>query len=327
VKRGWRRALLPLAAGLLFAGLSPPAGARPTLWERARRPSAVKEAWLLAGMERTLDARELTYREPTVTRDLARAAVAMADVSGIEAPEDPRLACLMAEAIVIADVGRERAARRLLEGAREKLPPGSLRADALRRLGVVLAVLAEPRRSREAYTEALELELSPRERANLFYNRAEASLELDELEAAQADYRRAIELAAEPDALALARYGLAVALERLGDLPAAYAELDAAAAISLPFPAYSASDPLDLPGVFFVPAYERYYIEALRAMARLRRATTHAELAAESSLALAAWEAYLAAAPSTVPYRKNAEAHRNRVAEITKPRRHLPRSD
>jgi tetratricopeptide (TPR) repeat protein len=305
-----------LALGLgSFVGV---ADARPTLWERVRRPAAVKEAWLLAGMERTLDARELSFREPSVTRDIARAAVAMADVSGIDSPADPRLACLMAEAIIIADFGRERDARRLLERALETLPPGSLRADALRRLGVVLAGLAEPRRSRDAYAEALELEISPRERANLYYNRAEASLELDELEVAQADYRRAIELASDPDVFALARYGLAVALERLGDLPAALTEFDAAAAVSLPFPAYSAPDPLDLPGVFFVPAYERYYIEALRAMARLRHADSRPELLVESAVALQAWDAYLAAAPTTVPYRKNAEAHRRRVAESAK---------
>ncbi len=315
------RVVLALGVGLFLAGAAGVAEARPTLWERVRRPAAMKEAWLLAGMERTLDARELSFREPAVTRDIARAAVAMADVSGVDSPEDPRLACLMAEAIIIADFGRERDARRLLERALETLPPGSLRADALRRLGVVLAGLAEPRRSRDVYAEALELEISPRERANLYYNRAEASLELDELEVARADYRRAIELASDPDVFALARYGLAVTLERLGDLPAAFAELDAALAVSLPFPAYVVPDPLDLPGVFFVPAYERYYIEALRAMARLRHADSGPQRIVESAVALQAWDAYLAAAPPTVPYRKNAEAHRRRVAEAAT---HLP---
>jgi tetratricopeptide (TPR) repeat protein len=202
-------------------------------------------------------------------------------------------------------------------GARDAAPglaPCRRAAKARRRPGRA----RQPRRSRDAYAEALELEISPRERANLYYNRAEASLELDELEVAQADYRRAIELASDPDVFALARYGLAVALERLGDLPAALTEFDAAAAVSLPFPAYSAPDPLDLPGVFFVPAYERYYIEALRAMARLRHADSRPELLVESAVALQAWDAYLAAAPTTVPYRKNAEAHRRRVAESAK---------
>jgi tetratricopeptide (TPR) repeat protein len=182
----------------------------------------------------------------------------------------------------------------------------------------VLAGLSEPRRSRDAYTEALALEVSPRERANLYYNRAEASLELDELETARSDYRRASEIATEPDTLALARYGLALALERMGDLPAAFTELDAALAITLPFPAYVTPDPLDLPGVFFVPAYERYYLEALRAMARLRHVEDRAQFLAETAIALQAWDAYLAAAPSSVRYRLNAEAHRRRVAEGSK---------
>jgi tetratricopeptide (TPR) repeat protein len=314
--------------GLLFAALllSPSAEARPSIWERASRPQAEKEAWLLAGIERTLDARELSYREPVVTRDIARAAVAMSDLSGIRSPEDPRLGCLMAEALILADYGRERDARRLLEQALDKLPVGLLRMDALRRLGVVLAELSEPRLSRDAYTEALELAVSPRERANLYYNRAEASLELDELEAASADYRRGIELATEPDTLALARYGLAVALERSGDLPAAFTELDAALGISLPFPAYAAQDPLELPGVFFVPAYERHYLEALRAMALVRRADSRARYLAESAVAIAAWDAYLAAAPESVPYRKNAESHRRRLAHgMKQPPKHFPK--
>jgi tetratricopeptide (TPR) repeat protein len=303
-----------------------PCDAGPSLWERARRPLAVKEAELLPELERILDARELAYREPAVTRDIARAAVARSELSGIRSPVDPRLACVLADALIIADVGRERDAQRLLEGALVTLPIGPLRADALRRLGIVFALLAEPARSRQAYTEALELEVSPRERANLYYNRAEASLELDELEAATADYRRSIALATEPDVLALTRYGLAVALERLGDLPAAFTELDAALAITLPFPAYAAPDPLELPGVFFVPAYERYYLEALRAMARLRHAEDRAERLLEAAIALEAWDTYLSAAPTTVRYRQNAEAHRRRIAETTKQSPPRPRS-
>jgi tetratricopeptide (TPR) repeat protein len=143
------------------------------------------------------------------------------------------------------------------------------------------------------------------------------SVALDELEAARADYRRAIQLAEEPDLYALSHYGLAVVLERLGDLPAAFTELDTALAITLPFPAYSAPDPLELPGVSFEPAHERYYLEALRAMARLRHVGDRAAWLGESTVALQAWDAYLAAAPSSVRYRKNAEAHRRRVAEGT----------
>jgi tetratricopeptide (TPR) repeat protein len=292
--------------------------AKPNLWERARRPLAAKEAELLPQLERILDARELSYREPAVTRDIARAAVARSELSDIRSPSDPRLACVMAEALIGSGLGRERDARRLLEEALATLPVGPLRAASLRRLGVVLLVLGEPLRSRLVYTEALELEVSARERANLYYDRAEASLALDELEAATADYRRSIALATEPDRLALARYRLAVALERLGDLPAALAELDAASAITLPFPVYPSPDPLELSGVFFVPAYERHYLEALRAMARLRHAGDRARRLVETAMALQAWDAYLAAAPPSVRYRQNAEAHRRRVAESTK---------
>ena len=140
-------------------------------------------------------------------------------------------------------------------------------------------------------------------------------LELDELDLARADYVRAIDLATEPELLAISRYGLAVALERLGDLPSAYDVLDAANAIRLPSPPYAASDPLELPEVYFVPAYERSYLEALRSMARARRAQEGGRKRAVLEQAAVAWDLYLEGAPDDVPYRKNARAHRKRVAD------------
>jgi tetratricopeptide (TPR) repeat protein len=315
-----RRVARLLVVGAV-AGWANVAAAGPSLWERARRPQAAKEAWLLGAMERTLDARGLALLEPEVARNIARGAVAMADVNGLHAPEDPRLACVLAQALIAADLGRERQAERLLEGALERLPQGPLRAEALRRLAYRL----NGRRAHSLYTEALELESSSSVRGNLYYNRGDTNRELDHLDAARADYERALELAGEPDTQVLARYGLAVVLERLGDLPSAYAEFDAALVVTLPFPPYPASDPLELPWVTFEPAYERYYIEALRAMARLRHADSRAPHVVESTVALQAWDAYLASAPSTDPYRRNAEAHRRRVEEGTRQARKRPR--
>jgi len=307
-----------LSLGLSVVGLvlaAPAARAEPTIWARARSPQVAAEAKLLAAIERTLDARELSEAEPEVSRHIARAAVAMADLSGIREPKDPRLATLLAEALLAARLGREAQARALLERALPALPDGPFRGHAFTVLGDVLASTNEPRLAIEARTAALRLQRTPGSRAGSYYNRGEAWLELGELELARADYLAAIEVAREPDVLALSRYGLAVALERLGDLPAAYDALDAANAIRLPIPAFPTTDPLDLPGVYFVPAYERSYLEALRSMARARRAPTVEVRQEELIKAVAAWDAYLEAAPDSVPYRRNASAHRKRSAE------------
>jgi tetratricopeptide (TPR) repeat protein len=311
-----------VAAGLAVALLSSSAHAEPNLWERARRPKASAESRLLAALERTLDARELSQGEPEVSQHIARAAVAMSDLSGIREPSDPRLRTVIAEALIAARLDREPEARELLESALPELPDGPLRARGYALLADVLAQIDEPRPAIAARTEALRLEYRADARAGSYYNRAEAKLELGQLESAREDYLRAIDLASEPDILALARYGLGVTLERLGDLPSAYQALDAANLVRLPVPPYLANDPLELPGVYFVPAYERHYLEALRAMARARRAANDADRREHLETALAAWDAYLEAAPDDVPYRRNAAAHRKRtLAELERPRR------
>jgi len=310
------RRLMPLGCALLgVALLGPAAQAEPTIWARVRSPHVAAEAKLLAAIERTLDARELSEAEPEVSRHIARAAVAMADLSGIREPNDPRLATLLAEALLAARLGREAQARALLERALPSLPDGPFRGHAFTVLADVLAVTGEPKLAIDARTSALRLQRMPGARAQSYYNRGEAWLELDELERARADYLAAIEIAREPDVLALARYGLGVTLERLGDLPAAYEALDQANAVRLPSPPFAAADPLDLPGVYFVPSYERSYLEALRAMARARRAPTVEDRKLELANAVAAWDAYLEAAPERVVHRRNAAAHRKRSAD------------
>jgi tetratricopeptide (TPR) repeat protein len=239
----------------------------------------------------------------------------MWDLSGIGEPRDLRLAAVMAEALLAAEIGREAEARALFERALDGLSDGPLRARALTLLADVLARGEQPELAVDTRTAALRLQYLPNARANSYYNRGEALLELEELELARADYVRAIDLATEPELLASSRYGLAVALERLGDLPSAYDVLDAANAIRLPSPPYAASDPLELPEVYFVPAYERSYLEALRSMARARRAQEGGRKRAVLEQAAVAWDLYLEGAPDDVPYRKNARAQRKRVAD------------
>lgn len=316
-----RLRVVRLALSLALGSSS--AFATPTLWQRAADPRVKAESRLLAAMERTLDAREQAGGDPDLSRHLAQAAVAMADVSRVREPKDPRLACVMAQALLIVDSSRAAEASRLLENALLRLPDGSLAASAWHSLGIAYALLDDSRAAREAHTRGIALDWDSDRLASSYYNRAEAAARLLDFDAAVSDYERAAALAQEPDVQALARFGLAVVLERRGDLPAAYAALDRALAVSLPVPPYPTEDPLELPGVFFVPAYERHYLQALAAMALARKAERTVERRALYSLAVAEWDAYLDRADPREPWIANAKSHR---ARSLKGREEAPRS-
>jgi tetratricopeptide (TPR) repeat protein len=301
-------AVLAFVAGTLGSAA---ARAEPTLWQRARSTDVRAEARLLAALERTLDARAQVSFDPALAEGLGRAALAMSDLAGIREPKDPRLACVMARVLLTAGARRAREAQQLLEAALPRLPVGMLAAEAWYSLALASSELDEPRKAQHAYSRTIELSWDQELRATSYYNRGEESMRLGELNLALADYERAVALAEGPDTEALARFGLAVALERRADLPAAFQELDRALAIVLPVPPYATEDPLELPNVFFVPAYERHYLEALIAMARARRlqGSVRRDLYGRAG---SAWDAYLAAATGNEPWFDHARAHRER---------------
>jgi tetratricopeptide (TPR) repeat protein len=315
-----RRISRSVVSGLVAFALSTPAFAESGFWQRFSRPRAVLEQRLLASLERTLDdASRSSVFELGFDRELARGAVAMIELSGITEPNDPRLAYVEARALVEADIGREADARRLLEGAIEKLPPGSLSASAWSTLARALGRLDDSRAEHHAYTRVIELAWDPELRALAHYNRGEVSMRGRDLVNARADYEKAVAGARDPSLIALARYGLAVAEERLGDLPAAFAVLDKALLVNLPVPPFPSADPLDLPGTYFVPVYEENYIRALRAMAMARRALLVAERRDAFETAVAEWDTYLARTPEDEPFRENARALRARAErELTR---------
>jgi tetratricopeptide (TPR) repeat protein len=226
----------------------------------------------------------------------------------------------MAQALLASGHDRARDARRLLEAALPKLADGMLAAQAWYSLGLAHSVLDDPVAARAAYTRAIDLAWDADLRASSYYNRGEESLRLGELERALSDYSRAVALAREPDVEALARFGLAVALERRADLPSAFVELDRALSIVLPVPPYPTEDPLELPGVFFVPEYERHYLQALIWMARARHLEGSVRKDAYGR-AVSAWDAYLEQADESGRWYAQARGHRERC------RRESERSD
>jgi tetratricopeptide (TPR) repeat protein len=320
------RFVVPFGALLCGLALVAPSLARaePSIWDRARHPGARSEARLLAALERMADAREQASDDAELSQRLARAAVAMVDLARLPAPADPRLAVAIATALVGADVGRTAEAERLLQMAVLALPPSSLLAHAWHELGIVRSLRFDHAGARDADTRVIELAWAGEQRATAFYNRAESAAHLGDLRQAERDYRSAAAEPRPPEIQALARLGLGVVLERQGDLPAAYAAIEQGLALRLPLSLYMTDDPLELPGVFFSPPYERFYLRGLIELTRARGTEDPLEQRAAYERAVSQWDSYLLAAARDEPWRANAERHRARAAaELRKlPPRH-----
>ena len=303
-----------VAVAILSLLSTPASGlvAEPSFWQRVRSPSVAAERRLHDALERKLESWRAIGPEPELKRDLALAAVAMIDLARIDRPRDPALCVLMAEVLVLAKAGREARVRELLRRATASLPAGPLSALSHYRLGQSFARGAEWSRARAEYTIALSQAWDPELRAGAHIYRGYANLALGDFSAAIADQRRAVELAPTKDLEALALYGLGLSLERSGDLPTALGVLEGAARIRLAVPPYDSEDPLELPGVFFVPTYERHYLRGLFRMAIAKRANELDFRAAALDAAIAAWDTYLVAAKQDDPFRANARNHRER---------------
>jgi tetratricopeptide (TPR) repeat protein len=286
--------------------------AEPSFWQLARSPSAAAERRLHDALERKLESWKAIGPEPELKRDLALAAVAMIDLARVDRPKDPALCVLIAETLVLAKAGRETTVRELLLRATSALKKGPLSAKAHYRLGQSFARSGEAARARAEYTEALSQAWDPELRASAYCYRGHANLALGDFAGAIADHRRAVELAPTKDLEALSRYALGLSLERSGDLPTALGVLDTAARIRLAVPPYDSEDPLELPGVFFVPTYDRHYLRGLSRMAVAKRAHDREARDAALESAIAAFDTYLVAAKPDDAFRANARNHRER---------------
>jgi tetratricopeptide (TPR) repeat protein len=275
-----------LALALLLA--SGTAGAQPSVWEVAKDRRSARAHSTLIAVERMLERADRAF-DPMLQRNFTRAGLAMLELAGGDELPDARVRFLLADLLIDASLGREEEARSILERALDQAPDSPLAGRGWFNLAIASAKLGDPERERSAYTRALGVVWEPRFRANIFVNRGESNMVLGDLEQAIRDYREGIRLAAGPDHQALAHYGLGIALERSGDLPSALEAMRVAESIRIP-PWGSA---LDLPGVFFVPAYDRSYYRALGAMALARVAPDKPSRVAELERAALEWQNYL----------------------------------
>lgn len=274
-------ALLVYAAGT--------ARAEPSIWDAAREPRAARDYQTLVAVERMVARDDSAWFDPALPQRFMRAALAMVELAEGTESRDARLLFIAGDLLSDPLVGRDEDARKLLDRALALEPASPLAGRAWFNLAIASARLGDPKREREAYSRALERVWEPGFRANILANRGESSMVLGELESAISDYRRAIAVADRPDLSALAYYGLGVALERNGDLPRALDAMVVASAIQIP----GVGSALDLPSVFFVPAYDIHYYRALASMAEAR-AAQKPELVAVSLLdAGEHWQKYL----------------------------------
>jgi tetratricopeptide (TPR) repeat protein len=174
--------------------------------------------------------------------------------------------------------------------------PQAMRAEAYSQLAEAYTRLGRFDAEIRAYDAALRFEAQPFARARLLANRAESHMAIGDITAAVDGYRGALGLLAAPIELftlgPTTLWGLAVALDRSGDLDGALEAIRLARTY----------DPLDRnlngPGWFYVPAYDRFYYQALGHWSAARRATLPAARAEEYLSAVAHWQEYLdSAAP------------------------------
>ncbi len=298
------------ALPVLLAAAS--AAAQPSIWDAARDPKTVVEYQTLVAVERMMSRTADDDFDPIMARDFNRGAIAMMEMTGGEKLSDPRLGFILGDLLSDSSVGRDDAAGRMLEQALRRAPDSPLAGRGWFNLAIVSARKSNPKREREAYTQALQLVWDPGFRANIYMNRGESSMVLGDLDAAVIDYRRAIRLAPGPELAALAYYGLGITLERSGDLPAA---LDAMRTARTTF-----APAIDMPSVFFVPAYDIYYYKALSEMSAARDGKNQREVALHLFLAADHWEKYLEEAePDKHRWAANAKLNLSNVEKRLRP--------
>lgn len=307
-----------------------PLEATAPLWREVRRPGSIRAAALVRqALDRLADADRaaLLDRRSAFSVAYLEAARARLDRATELAPDDPVAAFLLA------------AVTRRLADERGSAP---LRADALRGFlrvraidptyeasSVAAALAALHTRAhrfadaRDEHRRALDAALFPETRWTETANLAESAMLAGDLPAAVALYRRALALAERYGADAtlgprrvwvgvLSLWGLAVALDRLGEHDAALER--AGEALSLG-PDLAALEVLRTDSVFFEPAEEIYWYEALGWEAVARAAATPAEAAEAREQARRRWRRYLVRGGDDARWAELVRDHLARLAD------------
>ncbi|MCA9593593.1 MAG: tetratricopeptide repeat protein [Myxococcales bacterium] len=301
MRRGLTAAVLLAASAWATA-----ATAQPSVWDVAKDPRRARAYQALVGVERMVMRAERSGFDVTMQRNFTRAALAMLELAGGDRLPDPRLGFLLGDLLVDSSVGRDREALEVLKKAVAQDPTSPMAARAWFDIAIASARQGNPGAERSAYDEALKTAWETDFRANVLMNRGESRMVLGDLKGAVADYKQAIRLSQRPELSSLAYYGLGIALERAGDLPSGLDAMRMARAVQIP----GLGSTLDLPSVFFVPAFDIHYYKALSAMSAERDAKEPVRKAELLTEAIEHWKAYLAeAVPAKHRWVQNAKLH------------------
>jgi len=306
-----RAALLTVAA----LSLASPAGAEPSLWQRAKDPGALLRSRARLRAEQLFDQATDPRADPEILHELSLGSAALLELGG-GARRDPWQEVLLGRVLLEARAGRDKEAMQFIESGLRSLPDSDFKRDSLFDLGLGAMLNGDMEQANRAFSAALPLAWEPDERATLLRNRGKARMLSGHLLEAVADFRAALKLARHVEVIALAEFSLGVALERSGDYPRGMQEIARGVGVHLPVPPFAAESVLDLPTVTILPDYDLYYYRALGAMAEAAAADS-AELEAERyGAALDSWEQYLPAAEAHADrFVPNAERHRQRCID------------
>jgi len=276
------------------------AAAQPSVWEVARAPARAREYQTLVSVERFMLGHATSWDEMNVHKSTI-------DYLRGEHYLDPRLELFLGELRLEATGSSDKAVERRLRAVLpERLPP-SLVPQAYFELARLAALSGQLDSARDYATRALEGLWEPDVRARAYYLRAKVTHERGQPSRALGDYQRATLLGRSPKVRALAHWGLAVALERSGNLNAALKEVAIAAQIRVRSTAFVAKSVLDLPDVFFFPAFDSYYYKALAALAAAESSDIPEQAAVDCQAAITYLDTYLEAArPAKHRYVPNA---------------------
>lgn len=307
-----------IALGCLAVHPAARAGS-PCIWETAVQPRLARDMAAMREAQRLFIEAHRSGPDFGGRRQMLAVALRVLERADAESSPDPRPRILYGRVLSrIAHDERPQSARPhleksalVLQEAIGKWPDHPEAQNARYALAVAWAKLQEPRKEIDVYTSILERETGREERALTLMNQAEAFMVLGDLERAAQGYRASIAL--EPDR-ALAHWGLAVALDRNADPGGALAEAWTALQYD------PSAEALHSDNVFFVPEYDRFWYDALGAMAR----ATHEGDPTLSSLwwkdAGAYWRAWLESAAAGSRWADSAQARRKHCERMEKQR-------
>lgn len=280
------RAAVAATLAALLLHVSSASAERPDVWEVAKDPQVALEHLALREAQRSfVQARAIGILSPSGARMLARAKRVLEKAGAADA-RDPRVKVFYGRVLEL--LGDDRGAVAVLESAVRAAPSHPDIPDAYFALAVSYARLGRPRDEVLAYDSFLRVETSLEQRAIALSNQAEGHMVLGDLTRSIRTYRSAIDLAHDN---ALAHWGLAVALDRWGEHAGALAE----AGIALTYDRDARQ--LNGTGVFFVPAYDRFWYRALGAMSRAATADDPSSALPWWERANLLWQQYVDAAP------------------------------